>query len=79
MIDAKTRHRTKTGGNPFVDPSLAPKQPKPPLARHAAQYELDDGPLSRAQVQQVRTQVPQGTKRSTRSDLAVVAKARKIG
>jgi hypothetical protein len=33
------------------------------------QYEADDGPLTAAQVQQLRKAVPQGTKRSVRSSL----------
>ena len=33
------------------------------------QYEPDDGPLSAAQVRQIRKRIPQGTKRSIRSSL----------
>lgn len=33
------------------------------------QYEADDGPLSAAQVRQIKKRVPQGTKRSVRSSL----------
>ena len=33
------------------------------------QYERDEGPLSPAQVRQIRKRVPQGTKRSVRSTL----------
>jgi hypothetical protein len=33
------------------------------------QYEADDGPLTAAQIQQLRKKVPQGTKRSIRSSL----------
>lgn len=33
------------------------------------QYEQDDGPLSAAQVRQIKKRVPQGTKRSVRSSL----------
>ncbi len=33
------------------------------------QYEQDEGPLSAAQMRQIKKRVPQGTKRSTRSSL----------
>ncbi len=33
------------------------------------QYEADDGPLTAAQVRQIRRRVPQGVKRSVRSSL----------
>lgn len=33
------------------------------------QYEQDDGPLTAAQVRQIKKRVPQGTKRSVRSSL----------
>ncbi len=33
------------------------------------QYEADDGPLTAAQVRQIRRRVPQGSKRSVRSSL----------
>ncbi len=33
------------------------------------QYEADDGPLSAAQVRQIKKQAPQGVKRSVRSSL----------
>lgn len=33
------------------------------------QYEADDGPLTAAQVRQIKKRVPQGTKRSVRSSL----------
>ncbi|MBN8510204.1 MAG: hypothetical protein J0L57_16555 [Burkholderiales bacterium] len=33
------------------------------------QYEADDGPLTAAQLRQIRKRVPQGTKRSMRSSL----------
>ena len=33
------------------------------------QYEQDDGPVSAAQVRQIKKRVPQGTKRSLRSSL----------
>ncbi|MGE5814081.1 MAG: hypothetical protein ACM36C_06310 [Acidobacteriota bacterium] len=43
------------------------------LRDHAAKvlppYERDEGPLSAAQVRQIKKQVPQGTKRSVRSTL----------
>jgi len=39
------------------------------------QYEPDDGPLSAAQVRQIRKRVPQGTKRSIRSSLLDVETA----
>ena len=38
-------------------------------ARVLPQYEQDDGPVSAAQVRQIRKRVPQGTKRSVRSSL----------
>ena len=33
------------------------------------QYEVDDGPLSAAQIRQIRKRVPQGKKKSVRSSL----------
>lgn len=39
------------------------------------QYEPDDGPLSAAQVRQIRKRVPQGAKRSIRSSLLDVETA----
>lgn len=39
------------------------------------QYEPDDGPLSAAQVRQIRKRVPQGTRRSIRSSLLDVETA----
>ena len=39
------------------------------------QYEPDDGPLSAAQVRQIRKRIPQGTKRSIRSSLLDVETA----
>jgi hypothetical protein len=38
-------------------------------AKVLPQYERDEGPLSAAQVRQIKKQVPQGTKRSVRSTL----------
>jgi len=38
-------------------------------AKVLPQYQQDDGPLSAAQVRQIRKRVPQGTKRSARSSL----------
>lgn len=38
-------------------------------ARVLPQYEPDEGPLSAAQVRQIKKRVPQGTKRSVRSSL----------
>ncbi|HMN82283.1 MAG TPA: hypothetical protein PKA20_20500 [Burkholderiaceae bacterium] len=38
-------------------------------ARVLPQYEADDGPLTAAQVRQIRKRVPQGGKRSIRSSL----------
>jgi len=38
-------------------------------ARVLPQYEQDEGPLSAAQVRQIKKRVPQGTKRSVRSRL----------
>jgi hypothetical protein len=38
-------------------------------ARVLPQYERDEGPLSAAQVRQIKKRVPQGTKRSVRSTL----------
>jgi hypothetical protein len=37
------------------------------------QYEADDGPLSAAQLRQIKKRVPQGTKRSVRSSLFEMA------
>ncbi len=37
------------------------------------QYEADDGPLSAAQLRQIKKRVPQGTKRSVRSSLFEIA------
>ena len=37
------------------------------------QYEADDGPLSAAQLRQIKRRVPQGTKRSVRSSLFEMA------
>jgi len=37
--------------------------------RGLPQYKQDDGPLTAAQVRQIRKRVPQGTKRSLRSSL----------
>lgn len=39
------------------------------------QYEADDGPLTAAQMRQIRKRVPQGKKRSVRSSLFAVAPA----
>jgi hypothetical protein len=38
-------------------------------ARILPQYEADDGPLTAAQLRQIKKRVPQGTKRSVRSSL----------
>jgi hypothetical protein len=38
-------------------------------ARVLPQYERDDGPVSTAQMRQIKKRVPQGTKRSVRSSL----------
>lgn len=38
-------------------------------AKVLPQYERDNGPLSAAQVRQIKKRVPQGTKRSVRSSL----------
>jgi len=38
-------------------------------AKHLPRYGADDGPLSAAQVRQIKRRVPQGTKRSVRSAL----------
>jgi len=38
-------------------------------ARVLPQYEQDEGPISAAQVRQIKKRVPQGTKRSVRSSL----------
>jgi len=46
-------------------------------ARVLPQYAQDDGPLSSAQVRQIRKQVPQGTKRSIRSTLLKIQTSRK--
>lgn len=39
------------------------------------QYEADDGPLTAAQVKQIKQRVPQGVKRSVRSSLFDLEKA----
>jgi hypothetical protein len=41
-------------------------------ARILPQYPRDEGPLSAAQLRQIKKQVPQGTKRSVRSSLIEV-------
>jgi hypothetical protein len=46
-------------------------------ARVLPQYAQDDGPLSTAQVRQIRKQVPKGTKRSIRSTLLDTKSSRK--
>lgn len=46
-------------------------------ARVLPQYARDDGPLSAAQVRQIRKQVPQRSKRSIRSTLFETASSRK--
>lgn len=46
-------------------------------ARVLPQYEQDDGPLSPAQVRQIKKHVPQGTKRSVRSTLFETGSSRK--
>ncbi len=46
-------------------------------ARVLPQYEQDDGPLSAAQVRQIRKQLPQGKNRSVRSTLLATASSRK--
>ncbi len=38
-------------------------------ARVLPQYERDDGPISAAQIRQIKKRVPQGSKRSVRSSL----------
>lgn len=44
-------------------------------ARVLPQYEADDGPLTAAQVRQIKKRVPQGGKRSLRSSLFDMAAA----
>jgi len=44
-------------------------------AKILPQYEQDDGPVSAAQVRQIKKRVPQGTKRSVRSSLFDVESA----
>ena len=78
-IDSKSRRRTKAVGNAFFEVSFSPDEAKYSLARTEAHYEQDDSPLSKAQVRQIRKQVPQGTKRSMRSHLAVVFRSHKTG
>ena len=46
-------------------------------ARVLPQYERDEGPLSAAQMRQIKKQVPQGTKRSVRSALVKMESLRK--
>jgi len=43
------------------------------IAKVLPQYEHDDGPLSGAQVRQIRKRMPLGTKRSVRSSLLQIA------
>jgi hypothetical protein len=53
-----------------VDETQAIHQALHDLAvRVLPQYEQDDGPLTAAQVRQIKKRVPQGTKRSVRSSL----------
>jgi len=53
-----------------VDETQAIHQALHELAvRVLPQYEPDEGPLSAAQVRQIKKRVPQGTKRSVRSSL----------
>jgi len=53
-----------------VDETQAIHQALHDLAvRILPQYERDDGPLTAAQVRQIKKRVPQGTKRSVRSSL----------
>jgi hypothetical protein len=53
-----------------VDETQAIHQALHELAsRVLPQYERDDGPVSAAQVRQIKKRVPQGTKRSVRSSL----------
>ena len=53
-----------------VDETQAIHQALHDLAvRILPQYEQDDGPLTAAQVRQIKKRVPQGTKRSVRSSL----------
>ncbi len=53
-----------------VDETQAIHQALHALAvRILPQYEADDGPLTAAQLRQIRKRVPQGTKRSVRSSL----------
>jgi hypothetical protein len=46
-------------------------------ARVLPQYERDEGPLSAAQMRQIKQRVPQGTKRSVRSALVKMESLRK--
>ena len=53
-----------------VDETQAIHQALHELAvRVLPQYEQDDGPLTAAQVRQIKKRIPQGTKRSVRSSL----------
>jgi len=53
-----------------VDETQAIHQALRELAtRVLPQYEADDGPLTAAQVRQIKKRVPQGTKRTVRSSL----------
>jgi hypothetical protein len=53
-----------------VDETQAIHQALHDLAvRVLPQYEQDDGPLTAAQVRQIKKRIPQGTKRSVRSSL----------
>ena len=57
-----------------VDETQAIHQALHALAvRILPQYEADDGPLTAAQLRQIRKRVPQGTKQSVRSSLFEIA------
>lgn len=59
-----------------VDETQAIHQALHELAvRLLPQYEADDGPLSAAQLRQIKKRVPQGAKRSVRSSLFEVESA----
>src|ERR1700681_3300736 len=61
-----------------VDETQAIHQALHELAvRVLPQYERDEGPLSAAQMRQIKKRVPQGTKRSVRSTLVNIESLRK--
>ncbi len=52
-------------------------QPPEPATNTAPQYPMDDGPLSAAQLRQIRKLAPRGKKRSQRSSLLAQKRTKK--